>query len=239
MTQLLELKEEAKDRRRTSAIITAAAVAVVLVAGGWFAASNLGASEQPVQPADTPAETVARDFVEAYGSGDADRAIGYLADGADTGGLIASQGGRGDPMSPEEVRTLMSLLEAQRYSQTVSSCVEESTSAAGVAVRCTVEFDALGSDELGLGPNPGGEFSVTVDDGHVSKVLHVWNAAEFGSESWEPFTTWVSENYPEDAAVMYRYGVSPLEDGSPRITEESIALWDQHVQEYVATSGGT
>jgi hypothetical protein len=54
---------------------------------------------------------------------------------------------------------------------------------------------------------------------------------------WQPFTQWLSTTYPEDRDVMFhteRYD-------APRVTEESVALWEQHVQEYIdlrAAEGG-
>ena len=44
----------------------------------------------------------------------------------------------------------------------------------------------------------------------------------------ETFHWWMSANHPDDVAVMY--------DGSePRISEESIPLWEQRTREYVAS----
>jgi hypothetical protein len=39
----------------------------------------------------------------------------------------------------------------------------------------------------------------------------------------------VAAAYPEDAAVMYD---DRPEQGGARLTDRSLALWEQHVQEY-------
>ena len=46
---------------------------------------------------------------------------------------------------------------------------------------------------------------------------------------WEPFASWVSTTYPEDAAVMYRDETHT----GVRLTEESIGLWERHTRGYV------
>jgi hypothetical protein len=64
------------------------------------------------------------------------------------------------------------------------------------------------------------------------------DANGFSVQVWEPFALWVSAAYPEDAAIMYTD--SSMSDY--RLTDESIALWEQHTHEYVdhvlATAAG-
>ena len=50
---------------------------------------------------------------------------------------------------------------------------------------------------------------------------------------WEPFATWVSKAYPEDAAVMYEDGGT----SGVRLTKESIRLWERHTRGYVEEVG--
>ena len=50
---------------------------------------------------------------------------------------------------------------------------------------------------------------------------------------WEPFASWVSKAYPEDAAVMYEDGGT----SGMRLTEESIRLWERHTRGYAEEVG--
>ncbi len=52
---------------------------------------------------------------------------------------------------------------------------------------------------------------------------------------WNPFAKWVSRTYPEDAAVMY-YQYPDTNFASE--TSRSLALWRQHVADYVAAKTG-
>ena len=74
---------------------------------------------------------VAAGFSRPYGTFDADRAITYLADDADITKLIGSVGAQGVEGTLEEFRLLVSLLEATGYKQTLISCEELASSAAG------------------------------------------------------------------------------------------------------------
>ena len=46
---------------------------------------------------------------------------------------------------------------------------------------------------------------------------------------WEPFAAWVAKEYPKDADVMY----SSKAQSDFVLTERSIRLWGEHVDEYV------
>ena len=50
---------------------------------------------------------------------------------------------------------------------------------------------------------------------------------------WEPFASWVSKAYPEDAVVMYADGTR----GGIRLTEQSIGLWERHTRGYAEEVG--
>jgi hypothetical protein len=52
--------------------------------------------------------------------------------------------------------------------------------------------------------------------------------AKFSPQMWEPFAEWVSTNYPEDVAVMYKFDFSDYQ-----LTPQSIRLWEQHTRGYV------
>jgi len=186
-----------------------------------------------VDPVDATAVKVATDFVVAYGSFDADKAIGYLADGAD----VSVVGGAGDVgTTPEEWPLNLSWWEATGYKQMLDSCEETGSSDAGTMVRCTLDYHNFGSGAIGLEPFSGSYWDLTVRDGRIVSGDQYCETAQFSPQVWEPFAAWVSTTYPKDVAVMY----SDSSQGDFRLTQRSIGLWEQHTKEYVkAVNQGT
>lgn len=208
-------------------LIGAAAVALLVV--GAFVVYQSRDDEGTSQP---PVE-VAVSFLEAYGAFDAEQAITYLADDAEISKLIGSVGAEGVQGTLEEFRLLVSLLEATGYKQTLISCEELGSSAAGTRVRCTSDYHTFRSDEIGRGPFSAVSFDLTVRDGEIVQARKEFGLEEFSTQMWEPFAAWVSKAYPEDAAVMYEDGGT----SGVRLTEESIRLWERHTRGYVEEVG--
>ncbi len=206
------------------------AILVIIMSSCTDATPTASTDRTPAaNEADTPAEELGRDFVGAYGTFDANRAISYLADDAEISALITSVGAQGVSGTQQEFRFLISYLEAAHYQQVHDRCQEQRSSASGTDVRCTFDFDLLGSDQMGRGPFRGSYFDLTVRDGEIVRASQSFETAEFSPRMWEPFAAWVSSTFPEDAAVMY-----PDETYSGvRLTEESVRLWEQRVRDYV------
>jgi hypothetical protein len=202
--------------RKKIGALAAAAVALVLVAALLIIQSREEA------PASSQVEGVATDFLEAYGAFDVERARTYLAEDA----TIASMTGRDD------LRLLISYLEATGYQQILDSCEGVSNSASG-SVRCTFDFHALRSGEIGRGPFGGSSFDLVVHDGKIIRATQGWEIEKFSPQMWEPFAGWVSTAHPKDAAVMY----TDESHSNVRLTEESIRLWDARTREYVEEVG--
>jgi hypothetical protein len=175
------------------------------------------AAEAPENTVNARAEEVATGFVEAYGAFDVEQAMTYLADDA----TIAVLGAQDD------LRLLVSWLEATGYQQIVDPCEGVGNSSSG-SIRCTFAFHALRSGELGRGPFGGSSFDLVVRDGKIVHASQSWEIEKFSPQVWEPFANWVSTVHPKDAAVMYqddsRSGV--------RLTQESIRLWELRTREY-------
>ena len=202
--------------------------ALALLVGGAVAACQSrddGAAQQPVE--------VAKGFVEAVGAFNADRATAYLADDAELTNLIASVGAQGVQGTQAELRLLLSFLEATGYKQMVDSCHELDSSVSGTSLRCPFASHNFRSDEIGRGPFSGSSFSLTVRNGEIVQARMDFGIEEFSTQMWEPFATWVSKAYPEDAAVMY----SDETHGGVRLTERSIRLWERHIREYAEEMG--
>jgi hypothetical protein len=231
--------EPPRGRRRANRTAIAAAVVLVFVGALVLAScddsANAPTANRPTPTTDVVHDTVddtaievAQGFVEAYGAFDADRAISYLAKDADVRGLITEYNEEAAG-TLEQLPLVLAWLEATGHQQMLDSCVEQSSSAAGIAVRCTYDFHAMSSDELGLGPYRGSYFDLTVRDGEVVRATGNVEISEFSPQMWEPFVDWMDANHPADADVMY----IPTRNGA-RFTQESFRLWEQHIREHVA-----
>jgi len=205
----------------------AAAVALVLIVALVIIQSRdeAPATDQTPVAAKTPKNTVnakavevATGFVEAYGAFDVEQAMTYLADDA----TIAVLGAHDD------LRLLISWLEATGYQPIVDRCEQVGNSASG-SIRCTFAFHALRSSEIGRGPFRGSSFDLVVRDGKVVEASQNWEIEKFSPQVWEPFANWVSKAHPKDAAVMY----GDQAHTGVRLTEESIPLWERHTRAYV------
>jgi hypothetical protein len=216
--------------KRLGAFAVAAAIGLVACSGpGDTPRVENATTPGPAEAPETKAEEVATGFIEAYGAFDVEQAITYLADDADISGMIASVGAQGVEGTLKEFRLLISLLEAQGYKQMLNSCEELGSSAADSTLRCTFDFHSIRSDEIGKGSFSDSSFLLTVREGEIVRASKHFAIEEFSPQMWEPFASWVSTAYPEDAAVMY-------EDESysgARLTEESTRLWEQRSREYV------
>ena len=148
--------------------------------------------------------------------------------------LIASVGAQGVQGTQEELRLLLSLLEATGYKQMVDSCHELDSSASGTSrslpVRVSTTSGPMRSDEV---RSAAVSFDLTVRNGEIVQARMDFGIEEFSTQMWEPFATWVSKAYPEDAAVMY----SDETHGGVRLTERSIRLWERHIREYAEEMG--
>jgi hypothetical protein len=211
----------------TRKLLVGAAALALLIVGAVvvYQSRDDGTGRQPVE--------VATSFLGAYGAFDAEQAITYLADDADITKLIGSVGAQGVEGTLEEFRLLVSLLEATGYKQTLISCEELGTSAAGTGVFCTSDYHNFRSDEIGRGPFSTVSFDLTVRDGEIVRAQQDFGVEEFSTQMWEPFARWVSKAYPEDAAVMYEDGGT----SGVRLTKESIRLWERHTRGYVEEVG--
>ena len=199
--------------RVSARTLAAAAAALVLIA------ASVGCQSSDEGSA---AEDVAMGFLEAFGVFDVEQARTYLADDA----TIASMSGRDD------LGLLISYLKATGYKQLLGSCGEVTDSTSGI-IRCTFDFHALRSGEIGRGPFGGSSFDLIIRDGKIVRATQNWETEKFSPQMWEPFAGWVTTAHPKDAAVMY----TDESHSNVRLTEESIPLWDARTQEYVEQIG--
>jgi hypothetical protein len=148
-----------------------------------------------------------------------DRAFTYLASDADISW----------PDDVDGYRLYNGLLEASGFKLLLDSCEDIGTSSTLTRVECNFDYHAIRSDEIGLGPFTGGRFDLIVRAGIITRVRMDINIEQFGPQVWDPFADWVVGNYPEDVTTMYTDSSHTLE----RVTEDSIALWEERSREYV------
>jgi hypothetical protein len=193
-------------------------------------AAACGDDEEPTEAATTISPSpgsvaVAREFVEALGDFDTDRAAALLAPAAD---LSLMEGGQ------EDWRLGIAWFEAHGFELLFDECADRTDGSDG-AVRCTFDYHGIHSDRLGLGPYGGSHYDIVVVDGRVlSAAMHLEFVTNgFSEQVWKPFATWVGTNHPDDLNVMYVGGEVFFE----ALTEDSIRLWETRSREFAEASG--
>jgi hypothetical protein len=188
---------------------------VVLIVGTvtWIALLN----DEGPDVAGTPVD-IARSFIEARDAWDAEAAIALLASDAVV---------RDEIRTVEELPAWFDLLRAVDWRWTVGECAETATGAAA-EVTCTYTHNNAWTRALGVEPLTG-TFNFVVSDGEIAELNHIFNRADF-SPVFAAFTGWVGSNHLEDMDVMFTSVV-----GVYVLTPESIALWEQYTNEFVAS----
>jgi hypothetical protein len=228
-----------RDRKRRSQRIAAGVVGIaVFVAAIWIVTSGASSdrARRPAEPATVnptdAAEDVARGFIAAFGAFDPEAAMTYVADDADLRDLIEP----GAPANEKGLSLELALLEAQRFQVTITSC-QAAPFGSGTSVVCEIDFNAIASDVLGLGPFTGSTFVFTVRDGEIVEVTSNPNLKQFKSQMRAPFAEWVAATYPRDFEVMYTRSIPQSPEGFRRVrgrlTAESARLWRLRIPEYV------
>jgi hypothetical protein len=219
-------QERPRKRRRVALAVTASVVAAAVAAA--VAGCSLGVDkdgdpvENPTQnPAQVQAETVAREFLDAYGRFDADTAITHLTDDA----LVQAF------ETPEQLRLEFAWQRANGYKQTISDCSKDGDSASRVSVTCTFDLHSVRSDEIGLGPYSGNYWYLTVSDGKIvsAELDTSFDPSGFGDQMWRSFAAWVTKDHPDDVLAMY----TDESQTTHRASEDSVRLWEQRTHEYV------
>ena len=198
-------------RRTPPAAGAALALLVLLVAGC--------SSTQPEGP-----EAVARSYLEARATWDADAALDLFADDATIDdATIAFR-----ETSTAEQASAFEFFQAVDWRETVEQCVE-TTSGPRSEVTCTYTFENAWTGAIGVEPITG-SFDFIIADGLIVDLTHNFNLDDFGPV-WSAVEDWLLGNHRDDAVnVMYNAGRTHSQK-----TPESLALWEQYTQEFVAS----
>jgi hypothetical protein len=205
-------------RRTVRVSMFAAVVGALVIAGCSNDSAPERSSPTPTQAASADPVDIAREFIDAYGDADADRALTYLTEEAFA-----------DHWQDEDTfRMELAFHRATGSKQMVRGCKEQDDSADSTTVRCAFAYHDFYSDEIGRGPFTDSYWDVVVRDGKVTSAVVNGNVFTngFSNEMWTPFQVWVTSTHPEDVPVMYM-------GGGWAITEESIPLWEQRLREWV------
>jgi hypothetical protein len=166
---------------------------------------------------------IAEAFLEARIIHDAEAMSTLLAEDAV---LVDDQLLDAGQTSPDVVAkdVLPGLVELERITgrtYTFESCVEDSPAQA----RCTVVLETDESRALGVDPF-NAHFLFHISEGKIDEVVFVWNGERTYAEVAREVIAWMERNYAEDAEIMF--------GDSSYLTPESLALWEEHIPEFVA-----
>ncbi len=204
-------------------LVAVAAAAALVV---WR--PDLGSDKADPEPVDQEqrAEQTATAFVEAYADFDPDRAASYLAD--DAALTIWT-----DELGNDHWRRGNRWLQAFGAQILLDQCDALWSSGPATYVSCVFDLHGLGSEQLGRGPYPDNTFSLTVKDGEIvdASMALASRTNGFSEEMWRPFAKWVIPDLPRGRRghVLQVPGDRTVAHETPR----SLALWRQHVKDYV------
>lgn len=197
-----------------SAMPALVAAAVVILVGAAFL---LVTRNTEPDVADAP-QGIAELFIE----GDADTAVGLLAtDAVVDHGVVTSA---------EEYAEFRNWQVVTGTFATVTGCSKNPIGSA-VEVSCTYMHGNAWSEALDIGPFDGSEWVFVIADGQIEEIRQTFDISEFSPQAYLVFTGWLRENHPSDRSTMIAV-VGARE--APILTPQSIALWEQYTNEFVA-----
>ncbi|MCP3973655.1 MAG: hypothetical protein GY720_04100 [bacterium] len=200
-------------------VAIAAFFVVVAIGVGLFAALNAG-EQAPAAPVE-----IAETFIDVRSPTDAATAVALLAPGA-----VIEHGIAGDVEGYEATLDWSLAIGDRRLA---IDCTEAVFTGASAAITCAYDYSNAWSQALGVGPFSGNTFDFVIADGQILELRHtVGILNDYSPQVWEVFTGWLTSNHLSDRLTMIR----TVSDGTqfPIPTPESIALWDQYTQEFVA-----
>jgi hypothetical protein len=231
MTELKTIEEQKAGPRRPRWLVPALVALLVLV----IAIPVYLSRQAPVADERTPAEGIAIAYVEALDANDVDTLREVVAptatdvDRNDQSGILAWQDAVGI------VITRLGCTEVEQYGTD------------GAVVHCPWVYDSKWHRALGLEPTSMLQVFL-IRDGQIQQLSETNSRAGDLNLIWVSFRSWVEESHAEDVTTMYTTGDEDFEDTETRhaigigndynTSPESIALWEQYTDEFVAEHGG-
>ncbi|RZV43584.1 MAG: hypothetical protein EX269_13020 [Acidimicrobiales bacterium] len=183
-------------------------------------------SEPSSASAGATAVALAEEFISARAAYDGDAARALVADDATI--VQAFEWAT----SPDDYPLLSDLERAHGMRFLDPTC----TAGSPGRVRCTYTLESDLTVALGVGPYDA-SFPLEVEDGLITHITHnrTTDGGQVGNYFHDVYrlgiVPWLVANHPEDLSLMRgQVGVGP-----PLITAESVALWEQHIPEFLAS----
>lgn len=214
-------------RRGWVAALSAAAVVLLII--GVVALVQSG--DDPPVGSEVPVTTVAPESAEALAIAEAFMEARDAADVEATFALFSDDVHLSSLARTAEELVLWYAWDEAYGADIVSFECRELADARLTRVGCTYATTNAWAEALGVGPFSGSSYLLTMSDGRITSMVHNFNDTEFLPQVWSPVSIWIAERHPDDWQVMRR-GQAPI------LTEESIELWRQHTEEFVAEMTG-
>ncbi len=231
MTELMTTEEQKAGPRRPRWLVPALVAGLALV----IAMPVYLSRQAPVADEPTPAEGIAIAYLDALAANDVDTLHEIVAptaidvDRNDQSGILAWQDAVGI------VITRLGCTEVEQYGTE------------GAVVNCPWVYDSKWHQALGLEPSSMLQVFF-IREGKIQEENETNSRATDVERVWTSFRSWVDKNHPEDVAMMYNTEGEDPENAFVRYnngvgtnnntTTESIALWEQYTDEFVAEMTG-
>ena len=189
---------------------------------------NSSAPATSAPPAATEAQVaiaLSQRFVEARDAWDGEAVRALVADDAVIDDFDVSNPDDYLPLAENQQAT------GWRYLQPQCTTI---VPAPPIQVSCTYTMQNAWSQALGVGPFTGSNFTFVIADGQIQQITHVFNFSQFSPQVYEVFLDWLTATHPNDEDVMFNSS-----SGNFNVTPESIALFEHHTIEFVASLNDT
>jgi hypothetical protein len=104
-------------------------------------------------------------------------------------------------------------------------------------VECSWTLQQDLTKALGLAATEG-TYTVYVDGGEIVRTVETWPESNPMDQSFAEFRSWVQANHPDDESVMYSSPPdtrqTPYANDYAAVESDSVALWAQYVDDFVA-----
>jgi hypothetical protein len=122
-------------------------------------------------------------------------------------------------------------LRALNWRWDIGTCAEVSTGTGGTLVRCDYISENDWTRSLSHAPISG-FIEILVAGGEITGLVHSGEIEQF-DEVWDTVTEWIALNHPDTVDQVLTPDLR-----RPVMDANSIALWEQYTEEFVAEMGG-
>ncbi|HEY6628422.1 MAG TPA: hypothetical protein VI193_05540, partial [Acidimicrobiia bacterium] len=127
----------------------------------------------------------------------------------------------------DQYRLYFDWLRASNWRWDIGTCAEASTGPGGTLVRCDYVSENDWTRALSHSPISG-FIEILVADDEITGLVHTGEIAQF-DEIWDTVTDWIAANHPDTVDQVLTPDLR-----RPVLDANSVALWEQYTEEYVA-----